>query len=203
MRMMPWALVAAALISTPALAAGIEVTAFVGYRFGGELDGIATAPNPELEESESFGLIADFPMFKNDTSLELLYSHQSTDLVASGVFGSPELLPIEIDFFQIGVIKEWDRRHIRPFFAATAGLLVAATGLAPGGFGAWGLFRDNLETYVADFVGIESVDLSAYAGTTGAIIRFQYISGWDWWWLVDNVSLVYTATATNRNDLKM
>ncbi len=120
MRIIPSALIVAALLATPALADGIEVTALVGYRFGGEFDGFDTA-NPELEESASYGLIVDFPVLKYDTSLEVLYSHQSTDLVASGVFGSPELVPIDVDFFQVGVIKEWDQRHIRPFFAATAG----------------------------------------------------------------------------------
>ncbi len=120
MRIVLPAWIVAAIVSSPVLAAGFEVTPFVGYRVGGDFDGIETASS-ELEESESYGLIVDLPVLKYDTQLELLFSHQETDLVASGAFGSPELLPIEIDFFQLGVIHEWDRRHVRPFFAATAG----------------------------------------------------------------------------------
>ncbi|MEW6073041.1 MAG: choice-of-anchor J domain-containing protein [Planctomycetota bacterium] len=45
-----------------------------------------------------------------------------------------------------------------------------------------------------------ALDLSAYAGATGAKVRFHYyLANWAWWWEVDNVALYPTASATFRN----
>lgn len=42
----------------------------------------------------------------------------------------------------------------------------------------------------ADFHGLQTVDLSAYAGEASVMVRFHYTApGWDWWWQVDDVKL--------------
>jgi hypothetical protein len=51
---------------------------------------------------------------------------------------------------------------------------------------------------LVDTIGHQVVDLSAYAGMT-VTLRFRYVSGWDWWWRVDNVGFYTVATATQRN----
>ena len=31
------------------------------------------------------------------------------------------------------------------------------------------------------------VDLSDYAGQSGLTLRWHYVSGWDWWWAIDDI----------------
>lgn len=60
----------------------------------------------------------------------------------------------------------------------------------------------NLVSYHADNGPNVHVvlDLSAYAGVTGAKIRFHYyLANWAWWWEVDNVALYPIAAASFRN----
>jgi len=59
----------------------------------------------------------------------------------------------------------------------------------------------NLVTYSSFTNGVFGVDLDAYVGTTGAIIRFHYSDGgvWGYHWHVDDVYMVKGASATMRN----
>jgi subtilisin family serine protease len=37
---------------------------------------------------------------------------------------------------------------------------------------------------------VEEVSLAAYAGQSNVVLRFHYFGTWDWWWEVDNVTIV-------------
>jgi len=123
-------LLLASLLLVPAAAAAqpahVELTPFVGYRLGGELDDEETRlfdRDVELEESPSFGLVLDVPLFPN-LALELLASRQPTEFRASrDLFGDDEELgDVDVTYLHAGVLWYWGAGQVQPFFAIAAGL---------------------------------------------------------------------------------
>lgn len=123
--------------------------------------------------------------------------------------GSGECAAIDSDYYGFGPIidgelwtapfdlpvnptmLEWDMNYQN-----FAGIDFADVDISTDGGGSW----TNLVSYNSDLTGHFSVDLSAYAGTTGVMIRFHYYNGdYTWWWHVDNVALSYIASSTSRN----
>jgi hypothetical protein len=55
----------AVLVFVPALAgaqeSGVEITPYVGYRFGGTFESEETTAEYEMQDSSSFGLLVNFP----------------------------------------------------------------------------------------------------------------------------------------------
>jgi len=108
------ALVAAA----PVAAQKIEITPFVGYQFGGELDEIGDETTTlDLEQSATWGLILDFSITDLD-QVEIYYSSQGTDLDR----GVQPAIGVTIDSFQIGAIHQYaPRKPINPYIGLTLG----------------------------------------------------------------------------------
>lgn len=107
----------------PLAAAGVEVIPYAGYRAGGDFDSLLSGiPDVELDESAHYGLAIEIPVGRPGLRLQLLYSHQRTDLDLDRVFSSPTLLEVEIDHAHAGFVYEWERGNLRPYFVGSAGI---------------------------------------------------------------------------------
>ena len=96
----------------------IEITPFVGYQFGGELDEVGDEPiTRDLEQSPTWGLMLDFGITDLD-QVEIYYSSQGTDL-------NRDAEPVEgvtIDHFQIGAIHQYaPNRPVNPYIGISLG----------------------------------------------------------------------------------
>jgi opacity protein-like surface antigen len=96
----------------------IEITPFVGYQFGGELEEVADEPiTRDLEQSPTWGLMLDFSVTSLD-QVELYYSRQGTDLNR----GVDSAVGVTIDHFQIGAIHQYaPNRPINPYIGISLG----------------------------------------------------------------------------------
>ncbi len=127
-----------ALALAPALAAAddFEIGLLLGYRLGGELE--SPGGDVEFDEDFAYGLLVGVPL-RDGMQLELLWSRQETSIVAGeGIFGSPELVDLDVDYYHLGLLWEWgpsypsrrfrpdhpdpDGIRLRPFFTVSAGL---------------------------------------------------------------------------------
>jgi hypothetical protein len=115
-------------ITTESMAQKIEVTPFIGYRFGGGLEDSVTGATLDIKDSESYGLILGYRTSR-ETTIELLFSRQSTDLIAKGLFSPTSLTDLDINYIHLGGSYVWyPKRKLRPFIQASLG----ATHLNPG-----------------------------------------------------------------------
>ena len=138
-KILPLFLLALALVSTLPAAAdpGFELTPFVGYRFAGEFNVddpfFDLFADPEIDESESLGVILSFPIHDN-FYVELLYSTQDSDLlVSSGIFAPEEVITdVTLDYAMVGITWQWSPGQVRPFLGVSAGAAQFDPG---GGFG--------------------------------------------------------------------
>ena len=108
-------LVAAA---APVEAQRIEITPFVGYQFGGELDEIGDETTTrKLDQGTTWGLILDVGITDLD-QVEIYYSTQGTDLNR----GVESAVGVTVDHFQIGAIHQYaPNRPINPYIGITLG----------------------------------------------------------------------------------
>ena len=122
---------AAATPSAHAAAPGFEVTAFGGYRIGGQFETRATDATPsqdiDLDEGGSWGV--DLGLYRDSSSFyELLYSTSSTGLDTDDPFYSD--LDVKTEYIHIGgTLLFADERAYAPWFSFTAG----ATRFSAGG----------------------------------------------------------------------
>ena len=120
------------LLLLPALAAAqkVELTPFVGFRFGGQLDDdFPPAPADfELDESSSAGIILGFAVTRG-FRVELTWTHQTTDLLDDRLFFEEvELFEIDVDYYLAGATYQWTLGQVRPF----VGFGIGAAELDPG-----------------------------------------------------------------------
>lgn len=96
----------------------IEITPFVGYQFGGELEEIDSEPvTRDLDQSPTWGLMLDFSVTSLD-QVEVYYSRQGTDLDR----GTDSAVGVTIDHFQIGAIHQYaPNRPIHPYIGISLG----------------------------------------------------------------------------------
>lgn len=128
------ALSLALVISSPAAAQKLELSPFLGYRFGGDFEARGNAPffftveDFEVDETSSYGLLLDIGVTRN-LQVELMLSRQETELrLETGVFGPPDrLFDLDVDYYHAGVLYQWTPGQVRPFVVGTLG----ATRLAP------------------------------------------------------------------------
>lgn len=151
-------------LPTVALADGayrFELTPHVSYHFGGSLDGegnFAEADELELEDDAAIGVTFDIPL-SNNLQLELLYNYQETDLFAdAGIFGPDiELLETEIAYAHVGLLAQFGRASVTPYFVISAGMtrIDASHG---SGSGADNLFSVSagagLKLFLTPFLGV-------------------------------------------------
>lgn len=130
------ALVLGALASAAA-AQRIEITPFVGYRFGGELEGeigglrpdILT-PDLEADDGESLGVVVDLALALG-LQLEFLVERQETDLqVDLGLFSGAALTRLDIDYYHLGLVYQWPIGPVHPFVGGSLGITRFAPDLA-------------------------------------------------------------------------
>jgi hypothetical protein len=99
----------------------LEITPFVGYRFGGSFDDDETDENYDLENDSSVGLIVNFPS-KNNTEWEIYYSKQSTEIRTGDLFSNTKVLDMDVEYLQIGGTYLFEReKEFQPYFVATIG----------------------------------------------------------------------------------
>jgi opacity protein-like surface antigen len=113
-----------AISATPwALAAeqgnSFSIGPLVGYRSGGSFDEAGTGANLKLDTAKSYGLVADFRV-SPETEVELLWSHQSSQLKADVPVSVP-LFDVDIDYIHLGGTYLFSSGRMQPFFAATLG----------------------------------------------------------------------------------
>jgi hypothetical protein len=100
----------------------VEVTPFVGHRYGGSFEDANTAAKFEVADASTFGVVLDFDL-EPDRQIEVLLSRQNTSLTTSGTFTGNPLFDLTIDYYHIGglyMLPDFDR--IRPFVSGTFGL---------------------------------------------------------------------------------
>jgi len=85
---------------TGAVAEGLMITPYLGYRVGGNFTDIATGLELELVESDSYGLIIGRDNGTNN-QLEFIYSLQSTQLEASGIVSPVVLVDVDVENFLV------------------------------------------------------------------------------------------------------
>lgn len=114
----------AILILLPALTgaqeAGVEITPFAGYRFGGTFETTDESAEYEMEDSSSFGLILNF-RHKNNTQWELFYSQQRSEATFSQMSAIDQLVDVDIHVLQVGGTYVGDGDMMRPYVAMTLG----------------------------------------------------------------------------------
>ena len=146
----------------PALAGEKVLTPFYGQRWGGQVETISIPTETfDFSSSESYGLMFDIEV-DIDTFIEILWTHQPTDVEARL---TGEEFDVDVDYFMVGAMHEFDDDGIRPFVGGGLGLayyspkrsgLSSASRLA---FYAGGGFRTMFGT--AERIGIR-VDARIY-----------------------------------------
>ncbi len=111
-------------------ASSFEITPFVGARVGGELDDIESNNQPvdlEVDDGDvSYGLLLAVPVYQ-ELRVELLYSHQKTQLKSDSGFLTPsnKFSDLDIDYYHAGASWEWvlpESPKVRPFVSLGVGV---------------------------------------------------------------------------------
>lgn len=105
---------------TQAQQSGIEITPFLGYRFGGTFETEDATARYEMEDSESLGLLVNLP-HRFNTQWEILYSYQQSEARYSGDPGPDPRVDTEIHVLQLGGTYRGSGEKAIPYLAATIG----------------------------------------------------------------------------------
>ena len=105
------------LCSLPA-AAEVYVAPFGGYSFGASNFDVYSTQGEDsgtvkLSESENYGVMLGFTT-KDPGNVYLLYSHQSTDLRASGNFSPNIISKMDVDYFHVGGSLYFPVENVKP-----------------------------------------------------------------------------------------
>ncbi len=127
-RLLPPRLLQAAVLASlyatgpVAQAVDLDLTPWVGYRFGGQFEEAVGEQDVDMEESASFGVAFDVG-YAPGQAIEVFYSRQSTD-----VEGAPPF-DLDIEYFQVGGVATFESdTPFQPFAVGTVG----AARLTPG-----------------------------------------------------------------------
>jgi hypothetical protein len=126
-------LTASLLLLAASTASGetVEITTFVGYRFGGGF----TAGIPQgafvydIEDAASFGVHLGYRVSRNG-EIDVLYSRQNTRLATGALFTGAPVFDLALEHWQVGgnyLFEEEDAR-VRPYVGVGLGI----TRLLPG-----------------------------------------------------------------------
>jgi hypothetical protein len=100
----------------------VEVSAFGGYRFGGDLFEVATGTSLDIDGAPSVGGMLDV-FVTPGTSVSFLYSHQEGRVdVASPWGSSTQPVTVSIDHWQVGGTQALGTGTAQPFLTGTLGL---------------------------------------------------------------------------------
>ena len=100
-----------------------ELSPFIGYRLGGELDNFDVNETFDFDESDSYGVVLDFRVAPG-AYVEVLFSSQETELEQdSGLFfGDLPLFEIDVDYWHVGGLYQWELGQVIPYVVGTAGI---------------------------------------------------------------------------------
>ena len=105
------------LMAWPLHAGGVEITPFAGGRFGGTVTEGGSNRNVDLDSSASYGLVFDVAVKDPGAFIEILWSHQETEVANSrGVFD------LSLDSVHVGGLFRWEDRRVQPFLNGGFGL---------------------------------------------------------------------------------
>ena len=109
--------------SLPAMVQAVEITPFIGQRYGGSFVDANTGATFQVADANAFGLVFDFDT-EPDKQIEVLLSRQNTYLSSNDpLFTGNPLFDLTIDYYHIGglyMLPDFDR--VRPFVSGTFGL---------------------------------------------------------------------------------
>ncbi len=99
----------------------VQISPFVGYRFGGSFEDDETEADYDLDNNSSVGLVVNFPA-QNNTEWELYYSRQETEVKTGDLFQSTRVIDMDVQYLHIGGTYLFDRtKETQPYFVATIG----------------------------------------------------------------------------------
>ena len=104
----------------------IFVAPFGGYSFGtSELDatdtGTSTQGSISIKDSSHYGIIVGMKT-RDPGDVYLLYSHQSTDMHAAGMFNPNRLAKLELDYAHLGGSLYFPKGDLRPYVTVSVGM---------------------------------------------------------------------------------
>lgn len=108
-------------LATVMPASAVEISPFVGQRYGGYFEDANTATTLEVEDSTSYGVLLDFDLDR-DHQIEVYLSRQDTRLTTSGTFTGDPLFDLTVDYYHIGGVYMLEGERVRPFVSGTFGL---------------------------------------------------------------------------------
>jgi hypothetical protein len=107
---------------------GFEITPTAGYRFSGSVtsyddNGFRNSSDLKIDEGGAYGVAFDIPVGYR-WQLELLANRQSTSFsVDRGLFSNRlDLGDIDLSFYQVGLLYNWGRGQVNPYFGASLGI---------------------------------------------------------------------------------
>lgn len=111
------------LLAVPGFAQQVDVTPVGGFRVGGSMEDYNSGGDFDIKDDWAFGGMIDVSI-PGGRAVELVYSHQGTELEAKGVFpGAPVTAPLDVDLWQVGVLQN---KELTP---ALTGYVVGSLGL--------------------------------------------------------------------------
>lgn len=100
---------------------GLEITPYLGYRFGGSFSEKDGNGKFDLDESDTQGIMLSGRVQPN-TQWEILYGRQSTDVDTHGLFVDDPSFDIDVDYIHFGGTYQFEGDGVRPFIAFTLGV---------------------------------------------------------------------------------
>jgi hypothetical protein len=124
---MTWRSALAALVALAGLATGagaqtVEVSPFVGYRFGGDLYEVYTAAALDFDGGAVVGGVVDV-FVERGLSFSFVYAHQEAEVETVDSWGEvTEFGRLAVDHWHAGGTQEFGAGAVRPLLIGTIGL---------------------------------------------------------------------------------
>jgi hypothetical protein len=96
-----FSVVALLIVVAPGVAraeSGMQLTPFVGFRFGGGVQDSTDGTDFDIEPAANFGLVFDKRLKNPETTFQFVWSHQGTDVDVS----NQQSFDLDIDYFHVG-----------------------------------------------------------------------------------------------------
>jgi hypothetical protein len=106
---------------------GLEITPFVGYRFGGTLDDEQQSRKWEFDEASDWGFTLSQPASEN-ARYEFLYSHQDTSL--ADTTDPSNAFDLDVHYFHMGGTVDVYQNRFTPYFSGGLGMTYMHPGQA-------------------------------------------------------------------------
>jgi hypothetical protein len=139
----------------------VELTPFFGYRMGGHIGSLVGDRSYGIAGAKAYGGLLDVNLQASNFKLEFLWSHQETRLEGA-LFPGVQLLPLDIDHLQAGIMQEVGEPRAR----LSVSVLLGASRFSTPGLGSDTLFSGSVtgsaKLFPNPHIGIR-LDARAYA----------------------------------------